>query len=357
MRAARIGVVVALALGLFTGLSSTVTQAAASTDTALAGATLTIDKTSLTRAELATMTVTLHLTDPTGVEPSDRFCPCAYVAERDTNGFGSAVSTQSYNTRVIPLHLTAGNETDGEWTGTTLLGAENAGRWVLRALVAGTLRDASGYASYGLRNGSGPAWLLVDGPGLGAVANVTGSDWPIITLDSFRPAVAEGSPYVVSGAVHYYASGVAAANVALTLLEPLTQLRTDSSGHWHFSEPAPFNWITMGIGGDGAGGLTNFAGIKEKGIPFKTAFWVVTIRTSSTRAPATISGAVLQHDYNRYVQLQKKVGTTWRTVKSFLLSTTSNRYSFRVTSAGSYRVHADAGSGVIRGYSKVVVLS
>src|SRR5205085_2787533 len=92
---------------------------------------------------------------------------------------------------------------------------------------------------------------------------------------------------------------------------PTRHLTTDANGRWSVAYPAPINEISAAYGQDAQTPFANFASAKLVYIRMKTAFWVVTIRASSSHAPATISGAVLKHGYGRRVWLEKKVGSTW----------------------------------------------
>src|SRR5262249_25424239 len=140
---------------------------AAPSATSVAGAALTSDQGSLSGSSIAVLTVSVHLTDPSGVDtgPGDigdidhlAFCPCALLrVSPDVAGDGG------HGNRVVELGRVSGTTTDGVWAGSATVGAVERGTWSLVGVIAGTYRQPTA---------NGPEWKDVDGTALGAVVAI-----------------------------------------------------------------------------------------------------------------------------------------------------------------------------------------
>jgi hypothetical protein len=333
-------------------------SAGSASATGVVGASLTADQTVLSGSQRATLTVSVHLTDPSGVQPaSGAFfsydqsgvyltCPCALLSVRTIDGLTIPSSTQATGLSVpVSLSLASGTAQDGVWSGTLSVGAISAGEWTLTQVIAGALqRDpepclpcAQGYP--------------VNGRALGASVNITGSNWPVLRINAFPPRVAYGSPYVVSGSVYYSDSGAPVpgfgvdAAVGLDFLGVLPSaavhhLRTDSNGRWSLTVRGGVPTAFVGYGAHRVNaGFVAYDALKARTPTSSVAYWVVRVSASSARVPATLT-ATVSKDANSLI-LQRRTGTTWAQVSS------GSPYStgivrFRITHAGSYRVVAPA---------------
>ncbi|RKS73929.1 hypothetical protein CLV35_2425 [Motilibacter peucedani] len=105
---------------------------------------------SLTGARVRLVPVSVHLVDPAGVqrhpastdEERSTSCPCVRVEQP----FGGASGGRA--ARTVVLRLTGGTAQDGTWSGTFPVSAQDAGTWLVRSLIAGTIDTrAQGFPS------------------------------------------------------------------------------------------------------------------------------------------------------------------------------------------------------------------
>lgn len=342
--------------------------------TQIKSATLTVDKSTLTGTELGTMTVAVQLSDSQGISPTQiqltdvngMTCPCAQL------GITDAADMVSGRPVYVPLQLTSGTTMDGTWTGTTTVGASDSGHWVLKAVGAGTLKagpDVWGDFSM----------YPVDGDSLGAATDVTGSNPLVLTVAPLHKAVAVGTAYPASGHVSFSATGDPAAGVNL-VVEPdcmsmnysrqfARQVTTDSDGNWHTSWAAPIydpfaacDAVAVSFGlvpfeQYGANAVSTAVRVFPNG--FSSAYWTLSIRASSARAPAVLTGALAIASPSLTVTLQRLVSGSWHPVAHQSVGKDGRSYRFPVRSPGTYRVRAAPtlnGGRIAAGYSRTINL-
>ncbi len=341
MRRVLVLVVVLLAVTT-TGLRLT---GAAPSGTALAGASLTASATSLSGTQLAMMTVSLHLTDPTGVDtgPGDisdddrlALCPCALLRVSP-----EVAADGGRGERVVELGRVSGSVTDGVWAGSVTVGAVERGTWSLVGVIAGTLRDPVA---------NGPEWHAVDGASLGATIALTGSHWPVVAVAPVVP-VAFASPYVVKGRLTYSDTGGGVPKAPVQVETPafvgpfprsVLMTRTDVDGNWSVvSRSAAEGVRALFDATDAELGPEQVyqwsAGVLRFG---RTQHWIVslTVRASGSWHYLDVSLVPRQQTS---VQLQRLVNGSWSPV---LTRTTASNGTFRFATQrhGCWRVRAMA---------------
>ena len=378
--ALRVVVVAATAtVSTLAGAAVPAQSAPANGGTKLVGAVVTVDKPTLIGTELGMLTVTIHLTDPDGVTPtslgltdvSGVSCPCVSLRMDSSTGIAQPVSTQSIQGMVFGLRRTSGDATDGIWSGSAPVGAASAGRWELSAVGAGTLQTEE----YPF---SGRTLYPVNGIAMGAYADITGSNWPVIHMNPLPKPVAVGQQWPVSGSVYLSDTKEPAAGVTLALSHrcsadtynnPRQFVTTDSNGNWHTSFTAPVYDPTGGCAGATAEfgpseGLDKSdpenavsAASRFLFYPQKTAYWVASLTAGSSRAPTTLTGVLPPDRYDSpTVYLQRRTSSGWSSVAHVAVAYGHRSFSFRVTRPGTYRVRVSGSEIVAAGYSNSVAV-
>ena len=347
--------------------------------TRIVGATVTVDNPTLTGTDIGSLTVSLHLTDSNGIGPTTLGitestsinCPCALVSMVDPTGIAKPVSSQTVTAKYVALQLTAGDATDGTWSGSVPLGAASAGRWALTAVGAGTLQTE-------LQVFVGRTLYPVNGVAMGAVADITGSNWPVIHFNALPKPVAAGRSWPVSGNV--YLSDTKAPLAGLTIAvshrcsfdfgnNPRRFITTDSNGNWRASWPAPVFDVTSGctaatveyaVAG-GAGNtreIGNAVSQASSTLPYPelSAYWVASLTARSSRVPTTLTGLLPVSSEHPGVYLQRRTSTGWAAVAHTTVDYGHRSFSFRITRAGTYRVRISRTYNVAQGYSNSVTV-
>jgi hypothetical protein len=345
--------------------------------TRLVAASLSVDKADLTGADLATMTVAVHLSDPNGIAPADMQltdvngmrCPCVSLGIADSEGLYSPATTQADDSRLLSLLLTSGTATDGTWSASTTVGAANAGHWALNWIAAGSLKSGPGYGS-----DFGP--YPVDGDSLGAAVDIAGSNWPVMRVDALHAPVAITTAYPARGYAYFSDSGQPAADLTLdisTTACPFNysatydhRVQTDSSGHWHTAWPAPIydpfaacDGISASFGETVVGTVANTVsgGSRYAATELVSAYWTVRLSSASRRAPTTVRGSVPVNTFGVAVTLQRKVGNSWHPAANVTLGSGSRAFSFAISSSGTYRAVAGHSSFTAAGASAPVTVT
>ncbi|RZS82856.1 hypothetical protein EV189_3251 [Motilibacter rhizosphaerae] len=116
--------------------------------TTVQGIGLSTTSVTLRGTQVRLVTVTVHLADPAGVRPREAAvgeersatCPCARVEPlRRSLSLGS---------RTVVLRRSAGTPTDGTWSGTFPVSAQDTGAWTVTEVIGGTIDTrAQGFPS------------------------------------------------------------------------------------------------------------------------------------------------------------------------------------------------------------------
>lgn len=228
------------------GTAAAAPSAAAADGTQIQSITITVGDRTLVGAQLTSVTVRVHLTDPVGVQSQagamyDSYwpCPCVAIASFDSLGHRWKASPQAWGERLISLTLASGTPQDGVWVGRSMLGAINAGFWKPTVIHAGTLvqpPQPPGEIPDGYDFVSVPADIATAG-----TVHVRGDDWPVITLTIPSTVTPYGKPFVIGGyamtaRTHRPVPGLRVSAIAdqsdPVLHEAGTATRTTSTGRW-----------------------------------------------------------------------------------------------------------------------------
>ncbi|NHC15000.1 peptidase associated/transthyretin-like domain-containing protein [Motilibacter deserti] len=321
------------------------------TETRLESLTLAPADTSLTRGELSTVRVRAHLVDPdpggvqvkgAAVGPDQWLpsCPCVSVT------FSGRSRSQAWNGRDVPLKLASGSAQDGVWEGSFVVGAASAGRWTATRIVAGDL------------------WRPEDGPYDNNLVSleplvpelpsflVTGTDWPLLTLQLPKAPVRAGSRFVVRGTARYATSRKPAAGVRVTVRREMCysvdgaggvvvgSARTNAQGEWALAtREASGSWCARV--GDVAGVLEPVSQVAETRA-FVRAVVTARAAAASVRLGRTVNvtGKVTPA---LGLQLERLSGRTWRRVAAaYAQNDGTYKVALKPTArgTGTYRVRA-----------------
>lgn len=339
--------------------------------TQLLAATLDGNRSSISGTFLATFTVSLHLHDDNGISPTvgasngdeSINCPCAKLDTVDSNGKSTAAAhlSRAINERFVALHRTSGTAQDGWWTGTTTVGAAGFGHWQLTGVNAGTLVGGTD-----ANNGS-PGFATIDGAGYGAVFDLAGKHWPVLTIAEPAHPVTYGLAYIVRGTARYSDTKAPIADLKLAIAQgdpfqwPLSpglhHVTTDSNGRWSIRLSA----LTFGTGVlfgvndiPGADNRVDKQYTTEAIDPRLPLRWKVqlTLQRSGSRRTFTASLAPNSQGPTT-VRFERRTSSGWSVVSS--RTTNQNmRASFVTSTSGTYRVVALAGGGLAAAGSDLI---
>ena len=321
---------------------------AAPTGTTLAGATLTADRTAVSGVELATLTVTLHLQDAGGVDQAPGYigsnvsatCPCAELQTVDPNdpeppGIGAQ------DLRAVVLTMTSGTAQDGEWSGSTAIGAPGQGHWQLTGVIAGTLRQPDNET---------PSWRNVDGASYGQAVQIIGSHYPIVTISTPTALVPWPKQYQLSGRATYTDTKAPIAGLTLTVLTrfngqwPLptaetAQVTTDNDGYWSLSTNAADGASLVVFGADRVSQSDPNAGVQytsQAQTGRLCCRWDVSITTTRSGTTRYIN-VRFSRGASARLRLQRRTSNGWTSVVERTGPTTGT-FRFSTHTAGLYRV-------------------
>jgi hypothetical protein len=323
----------ALTLGI-TGSLGFSGSAAATDTTMIVGATLAVDKTTLSGLDLAVMTVTVHLKDDSGVRPNNG-CPCAGLQAVDATGTETSVDPEATNNRYVQLSLLSGSLKDGFWSGRTSVGAINAGDWQLTGLNAGSINDYS-------KDQRGLA--IVPGKAFGAEVSFTGSHWPELTLAIPQTPVTYPATYVATGTAYWsdtrqpipglrlsWEPGARAQQYQAT---PPAYVTTDAEGKFaHIDNQPAFTAAIVFAPEQSQPAWTSW--VSEAVATGRTERYHVTLLHHGRHMSVCLSPNIAMDEENATIQWW--TGATWRAVSSWdVLNSCENGY-VTVTHVGRYR--------------------
>lgn len=328
-------------------------HAAPNSATVLGGATLAIDSPNLTTAQLGTFTVSLHLQDPGGVQQSlgvsngdkQMVCPCARLETVDGNGQPLPWHQgQAMNVRAVSLQLVGGSATDGTWSGNTTVGAAGHGRWQLTGVDAGSLHSNTG------PNGSA-SWQSVNGSSYGAVHDVAGNTWPVLTITRPATTVPYGSSYRLSGTAYYAFSRKPAGGIRVGVsdeapdewpLDPVYHYATvDRTGHWSVTADDPTDRIGVLFAAAAVPTSANTHDVQYTSILVISArpiHWVVNVATSTSGAMHSITVHLRPHLATQ-LELQRRESDGWHVVATHV-SAANGTFTFTTSRHATWRVRA-----------------
>ena len=310
--------------------------ASADGTTMLVGASLTIDKTSLSGTDLAVMTVTVHLKDTSGLRP-DHGCPCAGLQAVDGTGAETALDPEAVNDRDVRLGLQSGTLMDGYWSGHALVGAINAGNWQLTGLNAGSIND---YSNEQDQRGLAP----VPGAAFGAEVTFTGSHWPELTLSLPQKPVTYPTTYVVSGSAYWSDTHQPIPNLPLSYEPgertfqhqalPPRFVTTDSDGNWSAAQRSPVFTAALVFA---PSGLSRYGGtewVSQAKATGRTTRYHVTIRHHGLHMSVCLDPSYSVDQ--ELATIQRWSGSAWKNYATWdVLNGCENGYI--TVPAGSYR--------------------
>jgi hypothetical protein len=344
-------VATAVAAALLTPITSA--QATPNTATVLAGAALTLNQPSINGAQLGTFTISLHLRDPGGVQPSEgvsnanklMLCPCVRLETVDSSGQALPWHQgQAMNIRAVSLTLASGSDQDGTWTGTTTVGAINHGHWQLTGVDAGSLHSNSG------PNGL-PSWQAVNGAAYGATAQVPGTTWPVLTINKPTTTVPYGSSYRLTGKAYYAFNRAPAAGIRVGVSDedpdvwPLAPVyhyaTTDKNGNWSVVADDPTDRIGVIFGAASVATSSSTHDVQYVSVLVISArpiHWVVGVTTGTSGTLHTIAVQLRPH-LPTQLQLQRHDSDGWHVVATHV-SASNGRFTFSTSRHGTWRVRA-----------------
>lgn len=315
------------ALLVMAGVASAPAATAADSGTQLVGITISVGDRTLVGAQLTSVTVRVHLTDPAGVQRSagamyDTYwdCPCVAIDSFDQNGRFWKASPQAWGERLISLRLASGTPQDGIWVGSSMLGAANAGFWKPTVIHAGTLvqpPQPDGEIPDGYDFVSVPADVQA-----ASTVHVRGDDWPVISLSIPTTITAYGTPFAISGyaltaRTHRPVAGLRVAAVA-DMSEPVVHeaglaTRTSATGRWAVTSTNPTPYWAVYWAPDRLGQVVAWQSARRPHV--RAVILSRTASATSVRAGSsiTISGRVTPAA-GLAVVLQRYYAGAWRTV-------------------------------------------